>query len=433
MKIRYIVALLLCLFVIPAFAEDYDDDIYVDDGVPATPSVKQNAKKQQPSNKTYTPKNTKSSETFPKLEGHILTEFYANTLTKNSEKIQAGDKRTDAYLYAESVLRLRITEGLFAETKWFFEPTNDRLYTGDIYAKNPGYYVGSVLGSDFYGQENHVKRKFQTGTYGLGVETLNIGYKNSNLALAVGKIDPTFGSAFDRSRFSGIYGIAMPEEYELTEAIGGYVSALLPFGNITFNAFFNDTTDLSNTMFRRRGKNDANGGVGNTDKLNNFSLTFDGKFDNLSLNLGFRYLDVDLEEEEAESGFVAGAEYLVELPYSVNFLPFVELAYFHNYNGMPSRRVGYATVFLPIIFENWHFIVSNTTKYDDEKGYHGYTSYLTQISVGYKFDFGLMFDFGRIWERYAKKADGFAGLGPKDKWTKRADSWAFMISYMFQF
>ncbi len=423
-KVKYLLSILLCILTLPAFAENYYTDIYEDD----TQTKPSNYKD---SSTNYKPQQT--TESFPRFEGHLLSELYFDAYTNNGEKIQAGESKTNTYLYLESLMRLRITKGFFAETKWYLEPVNDRLYTGDLYAANPGYIVGNALNSDFYGRENHVKRRFQSWSYGLGVETLNVGYRNSNFAAAIGKINPTFGSAFDKSRFSGIYGITLPEEYELTEKIGGYVSAILPFGNITFNAFFDDTSELSNTMFRHRGRDKSIGGAGNTEKLNNFSITFDGKFDNLSINAGFRYLDVDLKQEDAEKGFVFGAEYLFEFPYNINFLPFVEVAYFDNFDGMASRDVTYLTTFLPIIIENWHFIASNTSKFDDEKGYHSYTSHLTQLSIGYKFDFGLMIDVARIWERSVKKADGFAGLGRRDKWVRHADSWAFMVSYLFEF
>ena len=76
---------------------------------------------------------------------------------------------------------------------------------------------------------------------------------------------------------------------------------------------------------------------------------------------------------------------------------------------------------------------TNTTKYDHENGYKNYTSYLTQLSLGYKFDFGLMFDVARVWERYAKKADGFVNVGSGEKWLKHADSWAVMVSYSLNF
>ena len=410
---------LLSAFSFTAFAENYNTDIY-----------EENESYSNNSSRTY---QEESKDVFPKFEGYLLSELYSDTYTKSKEKVQKGESITNTYLHLESLMRLRFTEGFFAETKWYLEPVNDRLYTGDFYAANPDYIVGNSLNSDFYGKDNHVKRRFQSWSYGLGIETLNVGYKNHNLAVAVGKINPTFGTAFDKSRFSGIYGVSLAEEYELTEKFGGYISAILPFGNITFNTFFDDTTELSNTMFRHRGRDKSKGGAGNTEKLDNFSITFDGKFEKLSVNAGFRYLATDLDGEKAEKGYVLGAEYLIELPYEVNILPFAEFAYFENFDGMKNRDVSYLTTFLPIVVENWHFIASNTSKFDREKGYKSYTSNLTQLSVGYKFDFGLMFDVARIWERDAKKADGFVGLGSRDKWVRHYDSWAFMISYLFEF
>lgn len=418
MKFKYLVFASALLATLPTFAMDYDTDIYVDNTSTSSTS-------------TYKPA-TKTSY-YPKFEGHILAEYYIDSLVDKNDIVNPHDDRNNYYLNLEALLKLKFTQGFFVETKWQLSPVNDRVYTGDIYADHPGYIVGNSLNSDLYGNYDYVKRKFQFSSYGLAVETLNIGYKNDNFAMGLGKINPTFAKAYDKARFSGVYGVLMPEEYELIGKIGGYVSAILPVGTITFNTFFDDTTDLSRTMFNSTKKDKSIGGAGNTEKLNNFSLTYDGKFDNLSLNIGFRYLDVDLENEKAEKGFVLGAEYLMELPYDVNFLPFAELAYFDNYKGMENRDVAYFTTFLPIIIDGWHFIATNTIKFDHEKGYKNYVSHLTQLSAGYKFDCGLMLDFARIWEKNTKKADGFAGVGNRKKWEHNADSWAVMVSYSFKF
>lgn len=418
MKFKYLVFASALLVTLPTFAMDYDTDIYVDNTSTSSTS-------------TYKPA-TKTSY-YPKFEGHILAEYYIDSLVDKNDIVNPHDDRNNYYLNLEALLKLKFTQGFFVETKWQLSPVNDRVYTGDIYADHPGYIVGNSLNSDLYGNYDYVKRKFQFSSYGLAVETLNIGYKNDNFAMGLGKINPTFAKAYDKARFSGVYGVLMPEEYELIGKIGGYVSAILPVGTITFNTFFDDTTDLSRTMFNSTKKDKSIGGAGNTEKLNNFSLTYDGNFNNLSLNVGFRYLDVDLDNEKPEKGFVLGAEYLMELPYDVNFLPFAELAYFDNYKGMENRDVAYFTTFLPIIIDGWHFIATNTIKFDHEKGYKNYVSHLTQLSAGYKFDCGLMLDFARIWEKNTKKADGFAGVGNRKKWEHNADSWAVMVSYSFKF
>ncbi|MDD2840459.1 MAG: hypothetical protein PHY80_05070 [Rickettsiales bacterium] len=425
---KYILVLLLCS-TLSAFAEDYNDDIYGDDSSSSDYSKSSTPKYQKDATKTSS-KKTNEDQMF---EGYVLSEFYVNTLTDSKDKVRSNDSSTNSYLYLESLAKLNFGKGFFAETKWYLKPVNKRLYTNDIYGKDTSRVIGDSSNSDFYGKDDYVKRTFQFSSYGLGVETLYAGYKNSNLAFGLGKIIPTFGSAYDKSRFSGVYGISMPEEYKLIDKIGGYVSAIFPFGDITFNMFYDDTSDLSNTMFKKQGRDKSKGGAGNTDKLNNFSLTFNGKFDDLSLNVGYRQLEASLPRENDENGYVIGAEYLVELPYDINFLPFAEFTYLDDFDGMKSRNVSYLTTFLPLIYENWHFIVSNTSKYDNEKGYHNYTSYLTQASIGYKFDFGLMVDVAKVWERYVKKADDFNEVGTRDKWVKHSDSWAFMVSYLYQF
>lgn len=435
MKNKLFILLLLTLIISPVFAKDYDDDFYeegdYEEAVPASTSqpIRKNIRMPQP--------EKKENLLFPRLDGRILTEYYINNLLKDKERISLDDKKTNGYLYTELDFKLRFTKGISLTSKWYLEPVDDRLYTGDIYAENPNYIIGNANNNDFYGKEDHIKRKFHFWDYGLGIETLNISYEASNIALGIGKFNPSFGSAFEKSRFSGIYGTVLPEEYELTEKIGGYISALLPFGNITFNLFFNDETDLSGTMFRKTGKNKAEGTVGNTNKLNNYSLTFNGNFETFKLNLGFRQQYNESKnniEEVKETGYVAGLEYLIELDYNIVFKPLAELTYITNYMSMENRKVLYGTLFLPIMFENWHLMFSGTIKYDKEKNYDRYNTYLAQISFGYKFDIGLMIDFARIWGKQYYKADTFDNLGKDgEKWETQNNSWAFMISYVYKF
>lgn len=428
---------------LPVFAESSDYDIYEEPAGSSSSPIKTTTTKTTTKTSKKTTKyrtkttTTRSSESifdgFPKLETKILSEFYVNTLSGSGEKIQYNDNKVTSYANIESLMRLNITKNFYAESKWYLQPVNKRVYGGNYYAKNSGNVIGNSLDSDFYGKNNYVKREFQFSSYGLGVETLFLAYRDSNINIGVGKINPTFGSAFDKSRFTGVYGVKLPEQYELTEKIGGYITALFPFGNLTFNTFFDDTTGLSSTMFKNRGKDKSKGGAGNTEKLNNFSITFDAALENMNFNLGFRYLDVDLKQQEPEKGFVGGVEYLFEFPYGINFLPFAEVAYFNNFDGMKSRNVAYVTTFMPLIIENWHFIFSNTSKFDDEKHYKNYSSYLTQLSFGYKFDCGLMIDVAKIWEREVNKANNFSNVPVGEKWIVRNDSIAVMVSYLFKF
>lgn len=399
------------------FADEYNADIYEDENPIRTTRV------QKPSQVVR--------KSYPKIEGQILAEFIIDSLDSSKGKINPKDDRVDYRLFSIADFKLKFTNEFFVGTKWYLRPVNKRVYDGQIYAENPGYIVDQR--SDYYGKENYIRRRFQGSSYGLGVEELYAGYRNKNLQVLLGKFDPTFGSAFDRSRFHGIYGVVKPLEYKLIEKIGGSVAALLPFGDFTLNLFFDDTSGLSNTAFKQRGQDKSEGKAGNTEKLNNFSFTFDTKRDNLSFNIGLRILETTLSYEKKETGFVTGLEYLVDLNYDVKFLPFVEFVYLNNFDGAKDRDMYYFTAFLPFIYENWHIIFSTTTRFDDEKGYKDYFSYINQISFGYKFDNGIMLDAAKIWEKYADKADDFSTVGKKRKFTGHQDSWAFMISYVFKF
>jgi len=428
MRVRYlsIIVLLLCGTV---FAEEYhpydqNGNFYTIEG--ATKKEKTSAK----SAETKKPKKIDTSFTKDmSLDVHMLTEFYLDSLTSSSGKVQSDDDAMNGYLYLQPVLKFNLNKNFFVETGWKLRPENKRVYTNYIYAGNPDYVVGNSLNDDFYGKSNHVKRQFLSTDYGLGVETLFVGFKSSKFMAGIGKINPTFGMAYNTSRFTGIYGTRMPKEYELTEKNGAYMGIPLPTGSIMVNVFRDDTTDLSGTIITKTGRDRSFGGAGNTDDFSSYSVTFNANFDRLSLNIGFRNLNVKLTEEKPEQGYVIGLEYLFDLSYSTKFLPFYELAYFNNFDGMPSRKVIYNTIMLPFMYGNWHFIASSTTKMDDEPSHASRTSYLHQLSLGYRFGIGLMLDVAKSWEKTVKKADNFSA----GKWGNNAHYWGVMVSYLFDF
>ena len=168
MKFKYLVFASALLATLPTFAMDYDTDIYVDNTSTSSTST------YKPATKTFY---------YPKFEGHILAEYYIDSLVDKNDIVNPHDDRNNYYLNLEALLKLKFTQGFFVETKWQLSPVNDRVYTGDIYADHPGYIVGNSLNSDLYGNYDYVKRKFQFSSYGLAVETLNIGYKNDNFAI----------------------------------------------------------------------------------------------------------------------------------------------------------------------------------------------------------------------------------------------------------
>ncbi|MDR2526802.1 MAG: hypothetical protein LBC92_02940 [Rickettsiales bacterium] len=360
---------------------------------------------------------------YPNMQGQVLTEY---NFSSNRYKVFDDKSRSNSYLYSNAEIALNLHKYFFAGTEWTFRPVSNRLAEGDRYANA---YPVAIL-NDFYGAENRIRReKFHTDDYGLFVNQLNMNFKNSNLAIGAGKIEASFASAYSKYRFMGTNGIDMPLEYALKDKIGGYLAALFPFGTLQFNIFHSDTSYLSNTMFNRIGKDDLKRVSGYTNKLNNFSLFFDGTFDDLTISLGWRNLKS--RNDITENGYSFSLEYLKEYDNSVRLSPFMEAVYINNFNSVENRDAYYLTSVLPLFFENWHFLLSNTIKYDDAGGTlnnnNGGSSYLSQISFGYKFNFGLSFNIAKVWQRKRLLLDN-------DKYSiEKTDSWNFVISYLYSF
>jgi len=372
-----------------------------------------------------------NNDEYPKITGEILTEYSTDTLINSSSKVDTADDRTNGQLNLEPIFKLHLNDKWSFKTAWKFRPVEERLYQGDIWARNASYIVGGNGTDDRYGKEDYIERKFQWDTYGLIIEELTVDFRGEDLAFGLGKFNPTFGKAFDKSKYHGIYGTWMPEQYELTEKFGAYVSMLFENAELRFNLFFDDTTGMSRSAFKDRKRDKSAGGAGNTEKPNNYSLTLEGNYEQFGYNVGFRYLDTDKSYEKNEKGFVLGLDYLKE--FETNnfiFIPFAEVAYFDNFDGMNGREIWYTTVSLPLIYKGWNVVVSETFKHDDEPTYKDYQSYLAQFSIGYKFKNGIMLDFARKEQRYVIKANN---IPSPQKDSRKADSWGLMISYMYKF
>ena len=75
-------------------------------------------------------------------------------------------------------------------------------------------------------------------------------------------------------------------------------------------------------------------------------------------------------------------------------IPFFEYAYFDNYKGISGRDTEYLTFSLVGIKGNWNAVISDTIKREQESNFSDVRDYMIQYTVGYKFENGLMFDFG---------------------------------------
>ncbi|MDR3290109.1 MAG: hypothetical protein LBT02_02380 [Rickettsiales bacterium] len=417
-----------------ANADDYD--IYDDSGGSKSGYVepsKGNGETQKTQKKNrlktspiYQGLQTDEELSYPYMVGQVMSEYKLSSLIGNNNTLSGG--RLDSFLQTNAEFGLNFNKNFFLETDWSFMPVNKRLYdtNGDKFA---GLYdVGAEGVSDVYGKQDYIKReKLHYNDYGLGVNVLSINFKNSNLAAGAGKIEASFANAYSKYRFTGINGTAIAEEYSLKDKLGFYVAALFPFGKLQFNAFVNDTTGLTNTALKKIGDDNDRHGAGYNKKFENFSISFEGTFDDISYYGGFRIQakdkKVDNNNFATERGYSFGIEKLFEFQNSIKIMPFVEIAYLDNAFAFKNKQILYFTGTLPLFFENWHILFSNSMKYDSNNG----AGYINQISAGYKFDNRVVFDFGRSWEKVIYKiSDGV-------KVEETFSAWNFSIGYLYKF
>lgn len=363
------------------------------------------------------------------LKGDITTKYKTDTINNAKDKYIDSEDRTIGYLNIEGDLDLDFDNNFHLINTFEFKPINARQYNGH-YGSHNAIINNSTLTDDFYGKEDYLKRKLYFNHYGLIMEELYFKYKEEAFLFGIGKYNPTFGYAYNSNRLNGVYGTQLAEDYELTEKIGTFLAFDSDFFILRGNLFFDDNTFLSEDLFKRRGINKSEYGAGNTKKLNNFSITSDLIYEATKLSASFRRLAVNKKEEKAENGYLMALQhYVEETKYSFGFNPLIEVAFFENFNGVINRDVYYSTISLPLFYKNWNIVGSHTFKNDKEKGFKDYQSYISQISIGYKFNSGLIISVARKWEKSAKKVSDLINT----KEVKHYNSWGIEAFYNFKF
>jgi len=298
--------------------------------------------------------------TYPHVEGEFIWEFQ-NDYTYKSDDPDAELNDTLGYLeLAVSVVldeQVRFNIGLIGESVLDPGPREDRFF----------------------------------GDFGVYIDTLNAQFNfNENTNVVVGKYAPTFGTAWDVT--PGIYGADFAEDYELAEQIGlGFYHTFngMRFGSVTLgaNVFFADTTVLSESAFTNRGKTRlSDGGAGNTEELNNFSITLDGEelpeLEGFAWHLGYRHLSAGLGDIADEQGFVAGLTQEVDLGDNKAAIFNLEFATFDNIGGS-ADDADYMTAGLTLVNGQWHADFSGTLRNTDVAGGPDVDDKLFQASIGY--------------------------------------------------
>ncbi len=321
-----------------------------------------------------------SAETASSWEGEIGLEFGVDTTFRSDDP---DAELTDIFGTAELALRLRLTEGA---------------------ALNFGATAESVLdprpGKD---------RTF--GDIGLYIDTLNVELEAGPAVLTAGKFAAGFGTAWDT--IPGIWGSDLAEDYELSEQLGLGLSWDLgetPVGALTFgvNVFTADTTALSDSAFTKRGRlARADGGAGNTGKLNNVSLTLDGAdiaaAPGLSWHLGYRQLKPGLGDSASERGMVFGLAQSFDLANGTELTVGGEVARLRNAGG-GADRADYATLGIGLARGSWHGEIAASSRKTRLGAGGSERDTLVQVSGGYTWENGIDLSLGyaRISEAGAK-------------------------------
>lgn len=354
---------------------------------------------------------------FPYLVGNILGEYNLSIKDSGSSgnKIY-NDGKVLSYLQLESNLNIHIFNNLSIKTNTIIKPVLSRL-NNRIYS-----------GNDYYGLERYMKRKKYFDRYDVIFEELALEYREEEFLFGIGKFNPTFGTAHDKSKYHPTFGTKISEDYELTEKIGFYFAMTLPMLTLRGNFFYNDSTILSNSLFNHRKEYKKLGNVADSKSIQNFSVSADFSVDDYKINLGFRMLEADNSNYLDEKGYVIGVERLIEnCGNGFDIIPFFEYVFMKNYKGERGRDMNYFTARLPFIYNSWNIIASYSGKFDQEKGFKDYKTYLAQIGIGYKFNNGLMLDVSKNFERQSYK------ISSDKKTSFKINSIDARLSYMIKF
>jgi hypothetical protein len=295
---------------------------------------------------------------------------------------------------------------------------NDLFFEGALAARfglTPVFSINTGLTLEAVEDPQPFRDRF-LGDIGLYVDTLNLQADIGKATLIAGKFGPGFGTAWEVT--PGIYGADFAEDYELAEQIGfgaAYRFETAGMGTHTLgaNIFFADTSVLSDSIFTRRGRlSTADGGAGNTGRLDNFSLTLDGEefpaLPGFSYHLGYRRLSAGLGDARDENGYVAGVVREAEFA-GLTLAGNAEAAYFTGFGGSEDNAL-YLTAGLAIKRGPWHGEVSGTLRRLDLAGGGEQTDRLMQLSAGHEWENGVDLSAGYGYTRVEEIDSHVLGL-----------------------
>ena len=212
----------------------------------------------------------------------------------------------------------------------------------------------------------------------LYVNELGLRFDLAAGELSVGKVSPTFAAAWDAA--PGFYGTSLAEDYELSEVIGATfdMPVAASGGLLSFALFYADDTAFSDSLGTKRGRNTtADGGAGNTGKLNNVALQYTQEMGDTTYWVGARFLTAGESDLSDEKGAVIGMAH----DFGNGFDLIAEVAYFGGFVGTGEDST-YATLGGSYVQGPWAYSASYTGIDNTANGYDD----LITVGVDYTFE-----------------------------------------------
>ncbi|MES2960869.1 MAG: hypothetical protein V4694_00610 [Pseudomonadota bacterium] len=307
-----------------------------------------------------------------------------------------------------------------------------RLYSGYNFAKN--FSVNSFIKIEPVYQSSEVARRtnlpngggdISFENEGIYLEELNLTYDGKKHAFVLGKFDLNFGTAWRWNRGIWTYNIA--EYYKETEKLG--VNGIYRLGNakttgryeISYAVFKNDRKNLDNSLITNRdsaSKSDAI--AGDSGGLQSYITSLDINFDfaeQEKLSYHFSYINLAVNSRASsvtpnkisdQKGFVAGMNY--KYPVKKNYIvdALLEYAAIKDLNGNSDVGEQYFTAnVINHFYENWNVTLGYANRDNSHVAQYGFSSNLTEISMGYEFLKNSFFDKLLFQVGYKNQRDNF--------------------------
>jgi hypothetical protein len=292
-----------------------------------------------------------------------------------------------------------------------------RLFSGYNFAKN--FSLNSFIRIDPVYQSSEATRRNNLANgggdisfenEGLFLEELNLTYNGKKHAFVLGKFDLNFGTAWRWNRGIWTYNIA--ENYRQNEKLG--VNGIYRLGNakttglyeFSYGIFKNDRKNLDNSLITDRDSNSKSDAIaGDSGGLQSYITSLDINFDfsqQEKLSYHFSYINLGVNSRASlvnpnkiadQKGFVAGMNY--KYPVQKNYIidGLLEYAAIKNLNGNSDVGEKYFTAnVINRFYENWNVTLGYANRDNSHVGQYGFTSNLTEISMGYEFLKNSFFD-----------------------------------------